>query len=372
LKLVRPLLRSDLDQVAALYELVARSGRRDPPPGLRGYFERTMLDHPWVDEEIPSLVHLDRAGAIVGFQGSHVRRVKFDGRSARVACAGQLITHPDARSGAVGALLLRAYLGGPQDLTITDGATEPMRQIWTLLGGRMAHLACVSWLRVLRPLSWTLDRFIYQPRRRPHLAQPRHRGRTAVGWLDAAAGRTALPRPEPIPSVTAEPLTATSLVEQVSELGTGLRLYPAYDTPYVEWLFRELSAVHVRGTPVAHLIRERRSGRLCGWYVYYLLTGGVCQVLQVAAPDRDVSVVLDHLLHHAWSNGAAAVGGRIEPRLLEPLARRRCLMKFTGEALLHSLDGEILGAVATGNALLTRLDGEWWMGHHMLEFGTAR
>ncbi len=372
MKLVRPLVHNDLDEVAALYELVARSGRRHPPPGLRDYFERTILEHPWVDEEIPSLVHLDRAGAIVGFQGSHVRRARFDGRPARVACAGQLITRPDARSGAVGALLLRAYLAGPQDLTITDGATEPMRQIWTLLGGRLAHLACISWVRVLRPLSWALDRFIHQPRRRPELAEPRHRGRAALGWLDAAAARIALPPPEPIPSVLAEPLTAPGLVEQAAGFGTGLRLYPAYDVPYVEWLFRELSAVHVRGAPVAHLIRERRSGRPCGWYVYYLLTGGVCQVLQVAAADRDVSVVLDHLLHHAWSNGAAAVSGRIEPRLAEPLAQRRCLMKFTGEALLHSPDQEILGAVATGNALLTRLDGEWWMGHHVLDFGSAR
>jgi hypothetical protein len=56
-----------------VYEAVVRSGSPDPPPQLVEYFERTLLDYPWVVPTIPSLVCVNSAGEIVGFLGSHVR-----------------------------------------------------------------------------------------------------------------------------------------------------------------------------------------------------------------------------------------------------------------------------------------------------------
>jgi hypothetical protein len=37
-------------------------------------------------------------------------------------------------------------------------------------------------------------------------------------------------------------------------------------------------------------------------------------------------------------------------------------------ALIHSRNIDLLHAVQSGRALLTRLDGEWWMGHHLEPF----
>ena len=109
MSLIRPLERADLPEVAGLYELVARSGRSVPAPGLAPYFERVLLDQPWSDPDIPSLVHLDSDGAIVAFQGSSVRNARYDGRPIKIACAGQLVAHPAARHRAVGALLLLPF-----------------------------------------------------------------------------------------------------------------------------------------------------------------------------------------------------------------------------------------------------------------------
>jgi len=364
-KLIRPFGREDVEEVAGLYELVMRSGRPEPSPALCSYFERTLLDHPWVDPEIPSLVHLSPSGSIVGFQGSHVRLARFDGAPVRVACAGQLIAHPSARSSAVGAMLVRSYLGGPQDLTITDGATSQMRHMWTMLGGRMAHLACISWLRVLRPFQLGLD-WLTTRRGRARRQEPRFLAR-----LDAVAGKTALAVSPAAAEVVAQPLDPATLIDQLPTVADGLRLVPTYDEPYLQWLFAELGRVPVRGRPIATLVRDSRHGRTLGWYVYFLHPGGVCDVLQIAAGGHDVGRVLDHLLHHAFTHGAAALRGRLEPRLLEPLAARHCLMRFTGEALLHSSNEDIVGAIGAGESLLSRLDGEWWMGHHVLEFAPA-
>lgn len=144
-----------------------------------------------------------------------------------------------------------------------------------------------------------------------------------------------------------------------------LRLYPDYDAEYLHWLFAELEAVKVRGTPVRCLVRDRL-GRVAGWYVYYLAPGGIAQVLQVAAPNGDLDLVLDHLFWHAARSGTGAVQGRLEPALFGSLRGRRCLLSRTSWALVHGPDHTILGLLGSAKALLTRLDGEWWMGHHLL------
>jgi hypothetical protein len=354
---IRPLERADLPEVAKLYELVARSGANTPPPGLAPYLERLLLDQPWADPEIPSLVHTDPDGSIVAFQGSSVRRARFDGRPIRIAYAGQLVAHPDARRRAVGALLVRAYLAGPQELTITDAATEPMRQIWMKLGGEMSHLSCIRWLRVLRP--WRYAEHYMRIGRR---AWSKPVGTRLLPILDAATARwgAGVFSPPPAPDVTAEPLTPAGLVEHLPIISDRVRLHVDYDERFLTWLFGELGVVIGLGTPVAHLVREP-GGRVLGWYVYYLLPQGISRVLQIAAADRDVGHVLGHLLHHAWLGGTISVVGRVEPRLLAPVAGRRCTLRYAGGALVHTRDEEILGAIASGKSLLTRLDGEWWM-----------
>jgi hypothetical protein len=198
--ILRPLERDDLPQVASLYESVSRSGSAMPPRGLAGYFERTLLDHPWVDPEIPSLVYLDGQGTVRGLIGSHVRRLSLEGRPIRMACGGQLVSDPAVRNRAAGTLLLRRFFAGPQDLTITDGATEATRRIWRGLGGSVGHLGSISWVRLfdLRAAGeQALERFgmaAWRPVVRPVLSAPRERSPT--GYLRSPYG-SRTPRPGP-------------------------------------------------------------------------------------------------------------------------------------------------------------------------------
>lgn len=69
---IRALQRGDLPAVTQLYETVFRAGMA-AKPGLAEEFERTVLDYPWADPGIPSLVYEQPDGAISGFLGSHVR-----------------------------------------------------------------------------------------------------------------------------------------------------------------------------------------------------------------------------------------------------------------------------------------------------------
>jgi hypothetical protein len=380
---IRPLDPDDIPDVADLFERVVRSGSR-ASPDLVSYFERTCLGHPWVDPEIPSLVYLDGEGKIVGFLGSHVRRLRLDGNEIRLACSGQLVVEPEARHGAAGALLTRRYLGGPQDLTITDGATGQIRRMWDRLGGETAGITSLAWTRVFRPwrfaaryLVGVLEKRRVPADRRDGLVHPGTGPRWAyllvralspvLSLLDAITAAVAgrILRPRAPDAVTAEQLTPRAVIEQMRSLAQSLRLHPDYDEAFLTWLFDELASSTKRGRLVASLIRNRESGVL-GWYVYYLKPGGISQVLQVALFDRDdAREVLDHLFHHASENRSTALRGRVEPRLVEPLSRRWCILRHSGEALVHSQRADVLAALASREAMLTMLEGEWWMEHHL-------
>ena len=361
---IRSLERGDLDQVTSLYEHVARSGSRTPLPGLAAYFEETFFDHPWADPEIPSLVYAEDDGRITGFLGSSVRRFTFEGRPVRLGVSGQLVADPGARGHAPGAFLMSAYMNGPQDLTITDTASELVRRIWEGVGGETFHLACVGWVRVFRPMQFASG---YRGRRERLGAAGATR--PVLAGFDAAAGtvlRGAL-RPEQPAGVEGREMAAKDLVDNLRAVTENLRLRPAYDETFVEWLFAQVAAVTGRGELRRRIVSS--GGRVRGWYVYYLLPGGISQVLQVAGDERDVGDVLDDLFNDAYAGGTAGLQGRVEAHLLEPLSRRRALLHPSGYlALVHARDPELLDAVQSGRALLTRLEGEWWMGHHLLAF----
>jgi hypothetical protein len=347
-----------------LYESVIRSGSRFPPPKLADYFERTFFDCPWVDPEIPSLVYEDEAGKIAGFIGSHPRRLLIDGRPMRMGCSGQLVTDPRVRSRAVGAFLMHKYMAGAQDLTITDGATEEVRRIWEGLGGQSAQLRSIEWIRVFRPLNTALQ-YISRNGKFRHLAAV---SRPVASALDAVIARPARFQLRPKePAVSGEPLTPALLAEQLPAVAKSYRAFLDYDPVFLEWLFREMAAVETRGSLIAMTIRNN-AGKVIGWYVYYLKPGGISEVVQVAAEKRDLGDVLDHLFNHAYTNRAAALRGRLEHGLIDSLSQRGCLLRYCGMALAYSKSPDILRAVLLDHALLTRMDGEWWMGHHIEPF----
>jgi GNAT superfamily N-acetyltransferase len=358
---IRPCERDDLPGVAALYEYVVRSGRRVAPPRLAEYFERTFFDCPWADSEIPSLVY-EEDGKVRGFLGSHVRRLRLDGRPIRVACGGQLVVDPEARNKAIGAFLFRTHLSGPQDATIADGANERVRRMWEILGGEAFHLKSMTWTRVLRPVRFGGDYALERLKRQAlaPLLRPWWKA------MDAAFGLVARRFRPATPQVSAELLTPQTLLEHWPLVTQSLRCHPDYDDTFLGWLFHELGEVKSRGIPVRSLVRDTR-GQVIGWYVYYLQRG-TSEVMQVAAKRGAAADVLDHLLHHAYVNGSAAVRGRVEPQLLGPLSNRRCMFSWDGSALMQSKVPALLGVLLSGQCLLGRLDGDWWMGHHTEPF----
>jgi GNAT superfamily N-acetyltransferase len=358
---IRPVEREDLAQVTELYERTMRSGLGTPPPGLAAYFERTLLDHPWADPDLPSLVFQTVDKRILGFIGSHARHLQIDERPIRLGCTGSLVTDPHRRHLGIGARLLRTYLSGPQDLTITDGATDVVHEMWVRLGGYALYPGSVEWTRLFRPWRAIGDRWL------EHRGKERVRRVVRPAWpvLDSATSRITRP-PERPAGVDSEELTPRALIEHQAEVLGNARLRVDYDELFVEWLFHEMAAVPTRGTLVRRLLRQQ--DRLLGWYVAYVKPRELSEVIEVKATRGELGTVLDCLFADAWDSGADGVEGRLEPALYEPLSGRRCWLHYGARALFHSRDADVLAAISLGRSALTRLDGEYWMGHHTEPF----
>jgi hypothetical protein len=338
-----------------------RSGGRTPPPALAAYFERTWLDHPWADPELPSLVCEAGDGRILGFIGAHARRLRFDGDPIRMVCPGQFVTDPDHAHPAAGAMLMRTLLSGSQDVTVAEG-TPSVRRMIESFGGVVLQGPSVNWTRFFRPARALGDGLLARSRH-PRWRSP---ARPLIAAVDALAVR-AVPRLRtPPPVVRAEPLTPEALVEHMPAVLGRTRIAPDYTPAFVGWLFAEMAAVRTRGTLLRRLVRDDE--HVLGWYVAYTQPGGVGEVMQIAAGERGMPAEIDHLLHEARQSGTAALEGRLEPNLHEPLAGRGCLLRYGARVVAHSNDSNVVTQLAQGHSFITRMDGEWWMGHHREPF----
>ena len=345
-----------------------RSGSSTPPPRLASYFVRTFLEQPRLDATVPSLVYVDDHDRIVGFIGAMEHRLRFDGRPIRMVSSGPLISDPDASLGA-GAFLLRRLMSGPQDVTITDAASDAVRRMWGRFGGETLHLSSIRWTRLFSPTRCIAEHFLERPQRNGARRLPRSLGIIASPALRAAdAIVTRIPRNPFVtraPDSVGEPLTPRAIVEELPSIAGPLRLRPDYDEGFLAWLFRELGDIRSRGHLHAVLVRRSEDKRVLGWFVCFIRPTGLGTVLQVVARDDGAGAVIDHLFHYAREAGAHGLIGRLEPGLVSPLASRRCALFNTGQmfALIHSRIPELIDVVRSGQALMTWMDGESVFGH---------
>jgi hypothetical protein len=343
---IRPLTRDDVPRVVQLNR--AHMGDWDlDERAVVGL----MLDHPWADEELRSLVAVEN-GEIVGFVGVQARRMRMDGRPLRGVCCTHAVVAPDRRGGATGALLTRV-LSGPQDVTWADSATDAVAGVYRIYGGHVDHTRACDWMLVLRPVRW-VRKIVAATMRREAVSR---RDYVPVGSVPAqAVGPRLLPRafPDAGTGLVGEDASAAAIAEHVPALNERRRVWVDHDEAQLAHLFGLVEAF--RGPLVHRLVR--RNGRPVGWYAYLLRPGGASRVLHLAALEREVGGVLGELVAHARAQGSAVLTGRAEPHLQGALTDRFAVLGYARQPTIRAKDPELAAALATSSSLLTRLDGE--------------
>ena len=354
---VRPFVESDVPQVADLHRRVFRpSGSAVNGSWLnsyREYFAEVFLHRHLSDGRISSLVY-ERDGRIRGFLGVMPRRMCFNGRPLLMAVCSQFAVDAGER-GQAGLRMLKRCLAGPQDLTITDEASDATRQMWEWCGGERVLPHSMRWVRPLRPVQFALS---VLAKHRP-LKLLAGAAATDARMIDGLIAKLApfTCRPAPVRGKREE-LDEGTFLEGQREIAGVRSLCPCYDGESARWMFSR-ARLRSAGSMRRFVVRQE-NGAIAGWFVYHTTADRTADVLQIASRPEAIADVLDHVLDDAVKNRAIAVTGRLESHLMPALADRRALFhRGSHWTLLHSPDPQVRYAVQAGDAFLSRLEGEW-------------
>lgn len=351
---VRPFTSSDVTAVAELHRRAFADAALSMPD-LRAHLGRILCEHPWRDPACPSLVCEDGAGRVIGALGVMPRPMVFRGRAIRAAVSHNFMVDPERRHTLAALYLVQAFLNGPQELSLAE-STEQARRLWAGLHGQTAFAYSLRWFRPLRPARGLRALWRRQTGAAGAIADA---GAAAIDRL--AAWTSTNPYDVAPTTLRDEPLDIDALVAGLHSVTAAWDLRPAYDAPSVAWLLDSLRRRRSSGALQEVAVRDAR-GRRVGWYLYYLQRSRLAQVVQVAGRREALDQVFAHLLIHARDRGAVAVTGRNDPLLTPICAAARCLFRGEPWMLLHAPDPAIGDAVHRGQAFLTPLEGEGWIG----------
>jgi hypothetical protein len=159
-----------------------------------------------------------------------------------------------------------------------------------------------------------------------------------------------------------EELDAKTLLACLAEFSDNQLLRTEYDLGSLAWLLDFMNRTKGHGKLRKLVLLDSRRD-LVGWYIYFVKRAGVGEVVQIGGRPKFIGQILDHLFGDAWEHGTVALHGRFDPRHVQELRERCCFFYRRGSWLLvHSRYPELQQCVLSGNALLTRLDGEWALG----------
>src|SRR3546814_9792924 len=129
---IRHCTEADLPAVVDLLLANTPPDRREPGP-LTEHAREVYFGHPWAHPDIAPLVCIGADGRLNGFIGATARRMSWRGEPVLVAVPGNFVVRPgpDGRADAFSAIgLVRRFLTGPQDLSLTHTSNDMSRRLW--------------------------------------------------------------------------------------------------------------------------------------------------------------------------------------------------------------------------------------------------
>jgi hypothetical protein len=356
---VRPLIEDDIPQVANLYWTVLRSRKLPVPPALECKLRELYFTNPWIDSTLPSLVYDAGAGKVVGFLGVISRRMSVRGKSIRIALGGNFVVRPDSRTSLAGIHLLATYMAGGQDISQTDSANDLSRALLKRLGFKTILPFSVHWVRPLRPAHYAVYA-ISRSAGRAASATLRAVAKPLSSVVDGMAARfSSNPFRQIEPRLQAAELDVETLLRCLAEFRGGCSLWPEYDVNSLNWLLTFMERMKAYGE-LRKVALHDGSGKIVGWYIYFRKSGAVGEVVQIGGARQFIKEILDHLFHDAWIHGAVAVHGVVDTRLMDDFSEKNCIFTCRGGWMLaYSRKSDLVDLLDSGDAFLSRLDGEW-------------
>jgi len=355
--MIRALTPQDLSELAALRTRVDADAndRRRTQVAIAQLYPHLLLDTPWYNPDIPSLVNT-ADGRLTGMLAVSARPMLFEGRMITAAIGTDLYVAGETRGTMAGLALPKALLNGNQDITFCDVANDKTRRIWERFGGFAASAYNLNWIGVFRPCQ--LAACILSDRRGLGLV-----GRatmTVSPAIDRIVPKNLTCSIDPVPQgIMSETLTPETFSQSLPELTADHLVRPVYSREATEWLWKRLPFLSLDSKEVSAILLRNSRGKLLGWYIYHVTQSGIARVSQIAAKQADAQVVINHLFARVFEEGAAAIAGRMQPHFQQCMIDHNCLIRGRESyTLVHSRDRRLAEAFRGGHAWLTVVDGE--------------
>lgn len=345
----------DLAVAAALFSRVLRKGENCNLVTLESYLRGLFFEHPWRDPQLMPRVSVSATGAVTGFLGVLPLRMTHRGKAIRAALASALMVDNPQQDPLAGARLLRSFLGGPQDLSLSEHSNALTTRMWLRLGGSTAAAYGMDWVRILRPAQAGIA-LAKAPPWLARLSRP-------VGFaVDTLLG-TGQWRPFRLEQEDARTTRAAVDTGQMAALAAqfaaGYELAPAWNETSLRWFLEHAERKEAFGSLTGRVVTGRNAAPI-GCYLYYGRPGGMAFVLQIFSAPGNAAAVVKSLLADAHDLGCSAVRGRSQPDLLDALLQSGCVFKQGMSLTVHSRHEPLLAAIHAGDALVTGLAGETW------------
>jgi hypothetical protein len=340
-----------------------RDPASDPSAALLSYLERFFLTGPFADMSMPSLVHVRGDGRVSGFIGVTTQPMSLEDRCLRVAVCGALMVEGHEADPLAGARLLKSFLSGTQDVSLSETAGDATLAMWRQLRGDVLSRHSLDWVRVIRPGGFALETV---RQRLTWIGAASGFARWADGRLNRArAGGAELrwasfPEDFKLPgNVGVEDLSTEGFLSAVVEFTDSFAIRRAWTDAALDQLGADLH--HKSGQGQLRLgAVVARGGKRLGAFAYYEREGATARVLDILAAPSHAGLVIDCLLKDAAARGAVAVRGRTSPALFDALLERRCLMFRHGASVVSSADKGLVARFQNGDAHFNGVVGERW------------
>ena len=352
---IRPLSKADLPSVVSLH-VRARYG--DVPYASEptvSYLNKLLFANPHRHDKIRSLVCEDESGSIVGFWGVIPRRMRLRNRTLLVAVGFLLNVAPEVRKRGIGTQLLSVYLDGPQDLSISDRATEAFKRIYLPLGGTVAPLNTLVWHWPLRPARHALTLV-----RKKNL--PISKFLFWAGPLCDIADSFLKAKIEAHYSLKLidNPLNSNDLLECTRKLHSNDTFQFEESHTDLSWFVEILNERNSAGE-LHILMCNNDTGALIGWCVYGVHDNEV-EILFINYVHKYTQEFMWHVEAKLYRAGYTVVHGRLKKTLFDVMYNKNIYITMKAHwALFHTNDVELKNLILRGDVNISRLDGGWWL-----------
>ena len=349
---IRACVPEDMPRIADVFRAVFQGLPGPAPTSLHQYLLELFFEAPWHDPELPSLVYIAPDDMVRGFIGVTPLRMLFQGKQIRAALGSQYMVENAKDNPLAGVALLKAFINGPQDVSITESANSIAVPLWTKLGATLAvgEHALVAGASSSRVCSFAFGKTTFSVK----VARPICMATDSV----ATPRRFRLKAKVAARTIDAD-LNDHFLTDYLRDFAAQYSLRPFWDTDSLRWRLNHAAQNRHRGSLVCRAVYGKAM-RPFGCYLYYARRNGVANVLQLMTSPDGAGIVLDSLLEDAYQKRCVAVRGRTHSRYMDQLLLRDCIFRPTGAVLLHSRNAKIMETACSGNALLIGLAGEEW------------